>query len=67
MHQLEVLPNKVKLKRAGKTRYKEDYSPMMQARAAGVRRVGGGGWAGAGAAVTRAAPRGACLTSPTPT
>lgn len=32
MHQLEILPNKVKLKRAGKTKYKEDYTPSMQAR-----------------------------------
>lgn len=32
VHQLEVLSNKVKLKRAGKTKYKEDYSPLMQAR-----------------------------------
>lgn len=30
VHQLEILPNKVKLKRAGKTKYKEDYSPAMQ-------------------------------------
>ena len=35
VHQLEVLPSKLKLKRAGRTRYKEDYTAAMQARAPG--------------------------------